>query len=231
MQQAEIVASYTLEKLNLKKVGVLYNQANAYSVSLAKPFIDYMKSHGGQVVSEQMYKTGDKDFKTQLGISLGAVYALIAVGFAIIGYTLYPQLGQLVVKGFIASVIDGLGSLPGAVIGAFLLGIILLGPTGPARRRFLILSPALIRPIAARCCWRAGIGLIAALKAAGAASVGLISGGNTNPIVDWLVQTGSSILMADYGTDLEAYKAKSWTAGIVLRGSIQARVWRPVPKS
>lgn len=66
VQQAEIVASYTLEKLNLKKVGVLYNQANAYSVSLAKPFIDYIKSHGGQIVSEQMYKTGDKDFKTQL---------------------------------------------------------------------------------------------------------------------------------------------------------------------
>jgi branched-chain amino acid transport system permease protein len=40
-----------------------------------------------------------------------------------ISYTLYPQLGKIVVKGFIASVIGGLGSLSGAVIGAFLLGI------------------------------------------------------------------------------------------------------------
>ena len=40
-----------------------------------------------------------------------------------INYTLYPTLGSLVVKGFIASVIGGLGSLPGAVIGAMLLGI------------------------------------------------------------------------------------------------------------
>jgi len=41
-----------------------------------------------------------------------------------INYTLYPQLGQLVVKGFIASVIGGLGSLHGAVMGAFLLGLV-----------------------------------------------------------------------------------------------------------
>ncbi|MGE5551572.1 MAG: branched-chain amino acid ABC transporter permease [Bacteroidota bacterium] len=50
-----------------------------------------------------------------------------------INYTLYPQLGQMVVKGFIASVIGGLGSLQGAVIGAFLLGlleILLIGTVG-----------------------------------------------------------------------------------------------------
>ena len=35
-----------------------------------------------------------------------------------------PHLGHLVVKGFIASVIGGLGSLTGAVIGALLLGIL-----------------------------------------------------------------------------------------------------------
>jgi len=41
-----------------------------------------------------------------------------------INYTLYPQLGNLVTKGFIASVIGGLGSMSGAVIGAVLLGVI-----------------------------------------------------------------------------------------------------------
>lgn len=40
-----------------------------------------------------------------------------------ISYTLFPQIGQLVVKGFIASVIGGLGSLGGAVVGAILLGV------------------------------------------------------------------------------------------------------------
>ena len=41
-----------------------------------------------------------------------------------ISYTLYPQLGQMVVKGWIASVLGGLGSLGGAVLGAFILGIV-----------------------------------------------------------------------------------------------------------
>lgn len=52
----------------------------------------------------------------------GALGGLSGV-FLGINYTLYPQLGQLVVKGFIASVVGGLGSLEGAVIGAFLLGL------------------------------------------------------------------------------------------------------------
>lgn len=38
-------------------------------------------------------------------------------------YTIDPFLGSMVVKGFIASVIGGLGSLQGAIAGAFFLGI------------------------------------------------------------------------------------------------------------
>jgi branched-chain amino acid transport system permease protein len=41
-----------------------------------------------------------------------------------INYTLYPQLGQMIVKGFIASVLGGLGNIFGAVLGAVLLGIL-----------------------------------------------------------------------------------------------------------
>lgn len=53
----------------------------------------------------------------------GALGALGGV-FLGINYTLYPQLGQLIVKGFIASVIGGLGSIYGAVVGAVLLGVL-----------------------------------------------------------------------------------------------------------
>jgi branched-chain amino acid transport system permease protein len=53
----------------------------------------------------------------------GALAGLAGV-FLGINYTLYPTLGSLVVKGFIASVIGGLGSLSGAIIGAVLLGFI-----------------------------------------------------------------------------------------------------------
>jgi len=64
--------------------------------------------------------------------------------------------------------------------------------------------------------------LIERLKMAGAPSIGLISGGNTTAIVDWLVRTGSSILVADYGTDLATYKLKAQAANVILRGNIQA---------
>ncbi len=75
----------------------------------------------------------DRDTASLMGIDVtrliqfafiisGALAGLAGV-FLGINYTLYPTLGSLVVKGFIASVIGGLGSLPGAVIGAMLLGI------------------------------------------------------------------------------------------------------------
>jgi branched-chain amino acid transport system permease protein len=70
-----------------------------------------------------------------------------------INYTLYPQLGQLIVKGFIASVIGGLGSITGAMIGAVLLGVVevtLIGLVGagiaPAFLFVIMLMFLLIRP-------------------------------------------------------------------------------------
>jgi branched-chain amino acid transport system permease protein len=40
-----------------------------------------------------------------------------------IKYTVWPQMGSLTIKAFIAAVVGGLGSLPGAVLGALILGI------------------------------------------------------------------------------------------------------------
>ena len=66
VQYAEIMAGYAVEKLGLKKIAILYNQSNAYSVSLIKPFRDYAESLGATVVIEEKYTKDDKDFKTQL---------------------------------------------------------------------------------------------------------------------------------------------------------------------
>jgi len=66
IQYSEIMASYTIDVLGLKKVSVLYDQSNAFAVSLMKPYVDYIKAAGGEIVSEQVYTKGDKDFKTQL---------------------------------------------------------------------------------------------------------------------------------------------------------------------
>ncbi len=76
----------------------------------------------------------DRDTASLMGINVprtiqfafvvsGALAGLAGV-FLGINYTLYPSLGSMVVKGFIASVMGGLGSLPGAIIGAMLLGIV-----------------------------------------------------------------------------------------------------------
>ncbi len=50
---------------------------------------------------------------------------LAAVGgiFLSVRYSLYPQLGNITTKAFIAAVIGGLGSLPGAVLGSLILGL------------------------------------------------------------------------------------------------------------
>ena len=50
---------------------------------------------------------------------------LAAIGgiFLSARYTLYPQLGAITTKAFVAAVIGGLGSLPGAVAGSFILGL------------------------------------------------------------------------------------------------------------
>lgn len=50
---------------------------------------------------------------------------LASVGgiFLSVRYTLYPQLGMITIKAFVAAVIGGLGSLPGAVVGSLILGL------------------------------------------------------------------------------------------------------------
>lgn len=53
----------------------------------------------------------------------GALAGIAGVLFGM-KYTVYPQIGFITTKAFIAAVFGGLGSLTGAVIGAILLGII-----------------------------------------------------------------------------------------------------------
>ncbi|MEA5051138.1 MAG: branched-chain amino acid ABC transporter permease [Oscillospiraceae bacterium] len=56
---------------------------------------------------------------------LAGILAGVAGVFLGMKYTVYPSLGpSMMIKGFVASVIGGLGSLSGAIIAALLLGII-----------------------------------------------------------------------------------------------------------
>ncbi|MGD9569879.1 MAG: branched-chain amino acid ABC transporter permease [Sedimentibacter sp.] len=56
--------------------------------------------------------------------ALGGLLAGLAGMFFGMKYTVYPQIGNITTKSFVAAVFGGLGSLPGAVIGSVLLGLI-----------------------------------------------------------------------------------------------------------
>jgi branched-chain amino acid transport system permease protein len=64
------------------------------------------------------------DFLVTMALMISGALGGVSGVFLGMNYTLYPQLGQMVVKGFVASVLGGLGSIFGAVIGALLLGVL-----------------------------------------------------------------------------------------------------------
>ena len=64
--QGEVMAKFTLNTLHKTKVAVLIDVRQDYSVGLAAAYKDYFTKHGGTVVAEQSYSSGDQDFKAQL---------------------------------------------------------------------------------------------------------------------------------------------------------------------
>ena len=66
----------------------------------------------------------DVDKVSLIVFAISGITAGIAGTFMGMKYTVYPNLGDISNKAFIASVIGGMGSLPGAVLGGFILGII-----------------------------------------------------------------------------------------------------------
>ncbi|MBS1912640.1 MAG: ABC transporter substrate-binding protein [Bacteroidetes bacterium] len=64
--QGTVMAKFAFESLNAKSVAVLKDNANPYSVGLAKAFVEKFKALGGTIVEEQAYEGGQNDFKAQL---------------------------------------------------------------------------------------------------------------------------------------------------------------------
>lgn len=63
--QGTVMAKFALSK-NWKKIALLTDVKQDYSVGLAQFFKENLTKSGGQIVKEQSYSTGDKDFKAQL---------------------------------------------------------------------------------------------------------------------------------------------------------------------
>jgi branched-chain amino acid transport system substrate-binding protein len=64
--QAVVIARFVLEKLHKTKVAFMTDVKQDYSVGLTQFAKDYLQKNGGQIVKEQSYSSGDKDFRAQL---------------------------------------------------------------------------------------------------------------------------------------------------------------------
>ena len=64
--QAVVIARFILEKLQKKKVAFMTDVKQDYSVGLTGIAKDYLLKHGADIVKEQSYSSGDKDFRAQL---------------------------------------------------------------------------------------------------------------------------------------------------------------------
>jgi branched-chain amino acid transport system substrate-binding protein len=63
--QGIVMAKFALAK-GYKKAAILTDEKQDYSKGLAFYFKDYFVKNGGQIVKEQSYSSGDKDFRAQL---------------------------------------------------------------------------------------------------------------------------------------------------------------------
>ena len=64
--QGEVLAHFSKEKLNAKKVAILRNQSSDFSMGVADVFEKKAKELGMEVVADESYGDSDTDFKAQL---------------------------------------------------------------------------------------------------------------------------------------------------------------------
>jgi branched-chain amino acid transport system substrate-binding protein len=64
--QGTVMAKFASETLKVKKVAIMRDVGNDYSVGLADFFIKSFKGAGGEIIADLSYKDGDQDFKAQL---------------------------------------------------------------------------------------------------------------------------------------------------------------------
>jgi branched-chain amino acid transport system substrate-binding protein len=79
--QGTVMSTFALSK-GWKKVAILTDAKQDYSVGLTEFFKKHFAAKGGTITGEQSYSSGDKDFKAQLtAIKAGAPDAIFASGY------------------------------------------------------------------------------------------------------------------------------------------------------
>jgi branched-chain amino acid transport system permease protein len=119
---------YTIGNVTIGKLDSMIFILTAVALTLLTIFI--YRSKLGTAIRATSY---NPRVASLMGINPDFVIAIVfmlAGGTAGLGgvlfgmkYTAYPWMGVLTIKAFIAAVVGGLGSLPGAVLGALLLGV------------------------------------------------------------------------------------------------------------
>ena len=80
--QGTAMAKFAQNTLKLRKVALLTSVSSAYSVGLAKYFKETFAANGGEIVIDQKYSEGDKDFKAQLtAIKAAGVEGIFVPGY------------------------------------------------------------------------------------------------------------------------------------------------------
>lgn len=64
--QGSTMARFAIDKLHAKRIAILTDNKNDYSVGLTEFFRDTVKELGGEIVAEESYAEGDIEFKAQL---------------------------------------------------------------------------------------------------------------------------------------------------------------------
>jgi branched-chain amino acid transport system substrate-binding protein len=64
--QGEAMANFAMKTLHAKRAAILLDTKQDYSLGLANSFRETIRKNGGDIVSEQAYSSGDKDFRAAL---------------------------------------------------------------------------------------------------------------------------------------------------------------------
>lgn len=127
----EVFSSKSLElgPLSIGKIDLTMFIISAICLALLIYLIEFTKI--GKAIQATAY---NMKASALVGINTNVIITLIFALGGILGgvagvlfgmkYTVYPQIGVITLKSFIAAVFGGLGSIQGAVVGSLLLGII-----------------------------------------------------------------------------------------------------------
>ncbi len=80
--QGAVLAKFARDHLHVQRVALLTSMSAPYSVGLSRVFREHFTAAGGEVIAEQKYSEGDKDFRAQLT----ALKALAPDAIAATGY-------------------------------------------------------------------------------------------------------------------------------------------------